>query len=62
MLFWIYIQYDGPNRKNRIVPRFEKWNYVNTEELAALKKRTIADEEDFLSRLQRRTLHHITNH
>ncbi|KAJ9646987.1 hypothetical protein H2199_001973 [Coniosporium tulheliwenetii] len=61
VLFWICIHYDGPNRKSRVVPRFEKWNYVDTEELAELKKGTVADEGDFL-KTARRTLRRITNH
>jgi Fungal protein kinase len=47
VLFWICIHYDGPNRE-RIVPRFEKWNYVDMEELARIKKGEIDDESDFL--------------
>lgn len=34
--------------EGRQVPMFEKWNYVDTEELATSKKGVIADEEDFL--------------
>ena len=41
LLFWIYIYYEGRNKKGkskrRIVPKYEKWNYVNTEELAKMK-------------------------
>jgi hypothetical protein len=37
VLFWICIHYDRRN-KERVVLRFEKWNYVDTEELAELKK------------------------
>jgi Fungal protein kinase len=48
VLFWICIHYHGPNGKGSIVPRFEKWNYVDMGELAELKKGTIADEGDFL--------------
>ncbi|KAK2812935.1 hypothetical protein FQN50_000956 [Emmonsiellopsis sp. PD_5] len=47
VLFWICIHYDGPD-KGREVPRFEKWNYMDTEELADAKKGVIADESDFL--------------
>jgi Fungal protein kinase len=38
LLFWIYIHYYGPNVKSRVILKFEKWNYVDTEELAELKK------------------------
>ena len=48
VLFWICIHYDGPNKESRVVPMFEKWNYVNTEELARLKKGEVADGGDFL--------------
>jgi hypothetical protein len=47
VLFWVCIHYDGPN-KERVVKRFEKWNYVDTEELAEIKKGIVADESDFL--------------
>jgi hypothetical protein len=48
VLFWICIHYDGPNTERIIIPRFEKWNYIDTEELAAIKKGEVADEGDFL--------------
>ena len=47
VLFWICIHYDGPNVE-RVVPRFEKWNYVDMEELARIKKGEVDDEGDFL--------------
>src|SRR4051812_25871650 len=47
VLFWICIHYNGTN-ESRVVPRFDKWNYVNTEELASDKKGVTADEGDFL--------------
>ncbi|OJD16018.1 hypothetical protein AJ78_03771 [Emergomyces pasteurianus Ep9510] len=47
VLFWICIHYDGLG-KGRCVPRFEKWNYVNTEELAGMKIGVIAAEDVFL--------------
>jgi serine/threonine protein kinase len=47
VLFWICIHYNGPNEE-RVVPRFEKWNYVDTEELAKLKKGEVAHEGDFI--------------
>ncbi|EQL30288.1 hypothetical protein BDFG_07209 [Blastomyces dermatitidis ATCC 26199] len=47
VLFWICIHYDELG-KGRTVPSFEKWNYVDTEELAKLKKGEIGDESDFL--------------
>lgn len=47
VLFWICMHYDE-RYEGRRVPRFEKWNYVDTEELAISKKGVIDDEEDFL--------------
>jgi hypothetical protein len=47
VLFWICVHYVGPNDE-RIVPRFEKWNYMDTEELAGMKKGLVDDEGDFL--------------
>ena len=47
MLFWICIYYNGPNG-GRIVPQFEKWNYIDTEELAKIKKGEVGNERDFL--------------
>jgi hypothetical protein len=45
--FWICIYYTGLN-KVRVVLRFNRWNTLNTEELAAAKKFVIDDERDFL--------------
>lgn len=47
VLLWICIHCDGP-RKHRVVPRYEEWNYVDTERLARLKKGEISDEADFI--------------
>tara|TARA_R110002003_G_scaffold1288_1_gene22859 strand:+ start:906 stop:1259 length:354 start_codon:yes stop_codon:yes gene_type:complete len=51
VLFWICIHYDGP-QKTRIVPRFDKWNYLDSEELAGAKKSVVDDERDFLKTAQ----------
>jgi len=48
VLFWIYIYYNRPNKKGNIVDRFNKWNSVDIEELAKMKKGAVADKEDFL--------------
>ena len=41
VLFWICIHYDGLDEKGkvkrRIVPKYEKWNFAGTEELADSK-------------------------
>jgi hypothetical protein len=37
VLFWICIHCKGPD-ESRVVARFDKWNYVDTEELAEWKK------------------------
>jgi hypothetical protein len=57
VIFWICVHYDGPN-VNRIVPRFEKWSYVDMEELAELKKGAVAHEGDFVSMVNE----HFTKH
>jgi hypothetical protein len=51
VLFWICIHYDGPN-KVRVVPQFEKWNYISTEELAKIKKGEVGDERDFVKAVE----------
>ncbi|KAK7178371.1 serine threonine-protein kinase sgk2, partial [Paraphaeosphaeria sporulosa] len=47
VLFWICVHYTGPNQ-GRTVPRFDKWNYLDAEELAGAKKGVVDDERDFL--------------
>jgi hypothetical protein len=47
VLFWICIHYHGPD-ESRVVPRFEKWNYVDTEELAGMKLGAVAKEAIFM--------------
>lgn len=46
IIFWICTHYEGPTA-GRVVPKFEKWNYVDMEELAELKKGSVAHEGDF---------------
>ncbi|KAG8664855.1 uncharacterized protein FPOAC1_013635 [Fusarium poae] len=46
VLFWICIHYDGPN-KPKAVPRFDKWNFMDTEELAISKTGVFSNEGDF---------------
>ena len=48
MLFWIYIYYNRPNKKGNIINRFNKWNFIDIEELAKIKKGIVANKEDFL--------------
>ncbi|KAF4993142.1 hypothetical protein FDECE_13498 [Fusarium decemcellulare] len=47
VLFWICIHYDGPD-KSRTVPRFDKWNYADTEELAGIKLGVVVSEAIFM--------------
>jgi hypothetical protein len=47
VIFWICIHYEGPGN-GRVVVRFDKWNFVDTEELAGMKKGEISDEADFV--------------
>ena len=51
ILFWICIHYSGPNEGSRVVPKFEKWNYMDTEELAEIKKGTVVNEGDFIKNI-----------
>jgi hypothetical protein len=48
VLFWIYVHYNGPNKRARVVPEFDTWNYVAMEESTKLKKGTVGHEGDFL--------------
>jgi hypothetical protein len=50
VLFWICIHYDG--RRERVVPRFDKWNYLDAEELADSKKGIVVNEQDFMRTTQ----------
>ncbi|KAK3366555.1 hypothetical protein B0H63DRAFT_456236 [Podospora didyma] len=47
VLFWICIHCIGPD-ETRVVPQFDKWNYVDTEELAKQKLGTVAKESIFM--------------
>jgi hypothetical protein len=47
VLFGICIHYDGPDEKGKVVPKFEKWNYGDMDDLAELKKGIVAHEGDF---------------
>ncbi|KAH6977655.1 serine/threonine-protein kinase Sgk2 [Ilyonectria destructans] len=57
VLFWICIHYNGPD-DGKPVPRFEKWNYVDTDELAELKKGQVSHERDFI----KTTREYFTSH
>ena len=46
VLFWICIHCGGPG-KSRVVPEFDKWNYLNTGKLARNKLGLVADGEVF---------------
>lgn len=51
VLFWICIHYDGPGRGTK-ASRFDKWNYVDPEELAEIKKGLVSHEGDFIKRTE----------
>ncbi|KAI9766861.1 MAG: hypothetical protein M1839_004748 [Geoglossum umbratile] len=53
VLFWICIHYNRPNKESRIVPKFEKWNYEDMDELAEIKSGIIADESHFLEMIRK---------
>ncbi|POR34363.1 Serine/threonine-protein kinase Sgk2 [Tolypocladium paradoxum] len=40
-----------PNERARVVDRFNKWNYVDVEELAELKSGLVGNERHFLNRI-----------
>ena len=42
----------GRNHVHKVVPRFDKWNYLDAEELADSKKGVVVDERDFLKTAQ----------
>ncbi|XTI91769.1 hypothetical protein V2W45_1247486, partial [Cenococcum geophilum] len=44
----ICIYYNRPNRKGNVVNRFNKWNSVDMEELAKIKKGEVDNKGDFL--------------
>ena len=48
VLFWICIHYNRPNKKGNVVNRFNKWNSIDTEELAKIKKGEVDNKGDFL--------------
>jgi hypothetical protein len=50
VLFWVCVHYDGP-AKDVGAMEFEKWNYVNMEELADLKSGLVSRERHFLNRI-----------
>ncbi|KAM3510064.1 hypothetical protein MY11210_006070 [Beauveria gryllotalpidicola] len=47
VLFWICIHYNEAG-EGRVVERFEKWNYVDMEDLAGLKLGIVSIEGDFI--------------
>ena len=53
-LFWICIHYD--EQQARVVPRFDKWNYADTEELSLLKLGIVSDDRVFQRLLGRTSL------
>ncbi|KAL2889272.1 hypothetical protein HOO65_030773 [Ceratocystis lukuohia] len=46
VLFWICIHYNTPN-ESRVVPRFDRWNFVDMEDLARSKMGMVVNEGDF---------------
>ena len=51
VLFWICIHYNGPNKESRVVPKYEKWNYQDMDELSTQKTGTVSDESRFIKRI-----------
>jgi hypothetical protein len=56
MLFWICIHYDGPYQE-RVVRQFDKWNYVDMEELT--KQKLDTDEGDNFYEGDHRQFHDV---
>ncbi|KAF1811423.1 hypothetical protein P152DRAFT_467085 [Eremomyces bilateralis CBS 781.70] len=48
VLFWTCIHYRRLDERGRVVPKFDKWNFMGTELLANLKKGIVVEEMDFL--------------
>jgi hypothetical protein len=48
VLFWICIYYNRFNKKGNIINRFNKWNFIDIEELAKMKKGEVDNKGDFL--------------
>ncbi|KAE8355970.1 hypothetical protein BDV28DRAFT_11660 [Aspergillus coremiiformis] len=46
VIFWVCIHYNA-SAASTVVRRFEKWNYVDMDELAELKKGAVTHEGDF---------------
>lgn len=51
VLFWVCIHYNGPDEHARVIDRFDKWNYIDVEELAELKSGLVGNERHFLNRI-----------
>ena len=48
VLFWICIHYTGPKGANRVVPEFDRWNFLTMDELAKMKSGTVGTDSLFL--------------
>jgi serine/threonine protein kinase len=48
VLFWICIHYNGPGGASRVVPAFDRWNYMTSDDLAMMKVGVINIEQMFL--------------
>ncbi|KAM3503168.1 hypothetical protein MY10362_004379 [Beauveria mimosiformis] len=47
VIFWVCVHYERPGQ-GRVVPRFDKWNYMDLTDLATYKAGIIGTEEMFL--------------
>ncbi|KAL2809727.1 hypothetical protein BJX63DRAFT_434895 [Aspergillus granulosus] len=48
VIFWICIHYDGPTKKSKVIPMFERWNYADMEELAFWKQGIVSVPQNFI--------------
>ena len=53
VLFWVCVHWNGPDKHRSKVRRFEKWNYMDVEELARDKKGTVDEDDKFIAEVDR---------
>lgn len=51
VVFWICIHYNGS--QETVIPRFDKWNFADTEELATMKLGIVSDNAIFQKMAQK---------
>ncbi|KAM3506673.1 hypothetical protein MY11210_007464 [Beauveria gryllotalpidicola] len=51
VIFWVCVHYEQPGQ-GRVVPLFDKWNYMHLSDLAMLKAGLISDEKLFIRMIE----------